>query len=320
MNSQTDVLSDVLGSMRICGSLLLHELYLPPWAVSVPDAEQLSIILGIKTGVRVVAFHLVERGYMEITFTGGDGSVVEAGEMVICFSGESHQISQGANPQILPMEKLMTGGQNPFRGENPIRSTSCICGVFLLHDTHLNPLFAALPPFLCATVSQTGKFHNLSGVAELMAHEVNRSSPGGNYVLERLLELLCAEAVRSYLTKIQPEQTGWLTGLRDPIVSRALAMIHSQPGANWSVEKLAQGVTMSPSRFAARFTGTLGESPMGYVSKWRMNVASRLLDNTEKGIGEIAADVGYESLAAFNRAFKRHVGFPPAAWRLRHSL
>jgi transcriptional regulator GlxA family with amidase domain len=134
-------------------------------------------------------------------------------------------------------------------------------------------------------------------------------------MVERLLELLCAEAVRSDLSTLQPGQTSWLTGLKDPIVSRALAAIHSQPGANWSVQRLAQGVAMSPSRFAARFTATLGDTPMGYVSKWRMNVASRLLDSTEKSVSEIAADVGYESLAAFNRAFKRHLSLPPAAWR-----
>ncbi len=318
MNFQTDILSDVMNSMRICGSLLLHESYLPPWAVSVPNAAQLSVILGIETGVRVVAFHLVERGHLEITPAGGRSSVVEAGQIVICFNGDPHQISQGNNPEILPLELLMNDGHNPFRCDNLARSTSCMCGVFLLHDTHLNPLFAALPPFLHATVSQTGAFHNLSGVAELMAQEINRRSPGSSYMVERLLELLCAEAVRSYLTKIQPEQTGWLTGLRDPIVSRALAMIHSQPGAHWSVKSLADGVAMSPSRFAARFTATLGDTPMGYVSKWRMNVASRLLDHTEKGIGEIAADVGYESLAAFNRAFKRHLSLPPATWRSRH--
>ena len=94
-------------------------------------------------------------------------------------------------------------------------------------------------------------------------------------------------------------------------------MIHSQPGESWSVERLAQGVVMSPSRFAARFAAALGESPMAYVAKWRMNVAGRLLDGTQRGTSEIAAEVGYESLAAFNRAFKRHVGVPPAAWRAR---
>ncbi len=319
MNCQTDVFSDVLSSMRICGSLLLNEAYSPPWAISIPDADRLGVILRVAAGVRVVAFHLVERGYMEISFTGESASVVEAGEMVICFGGSSHQISQGLNPQILPIELLVTGGQNPFRSESRARSPSvvCVCGVFLLHDTHLNPLFAALPPLLHATVSQTGVFQNLSGVAELMAQEINRNAPGSSYMVERLLELLCAEAVRSYINRIQPGQTGWLTALKDPIVSRALTMIHSQPGADWSVKNLAQGVAMSPSRFAARFTASLGDSPMGYVSKWRMNVASRLLNSTEKSITEIAADVGYDSLAAFNRAFKRHLSLPPAAWRSR---
>ena len=316
MDSQVDVLSDVLSSLRICGSLLLHESYLPPWAASVPNADQLHILLGIKVGVRVVAFHLVERGHIEISLGSKSELVVEAGEMVICFSGSAHQISQGNAAQAFSIERLITGEPHPFGSrENLVRSTSCICGVFLLHDTHLNPLFAALPPLLHIPISQASRFHNLSGVAALIAQELHQKSLGANYVVERLLEVLCAEAVRSYINQMQPGQTSWLTGLRDPIVGKALAMIHSQPGSDWSVKRLAKAVAMSPSRFAARFTATLGESPMGYVSKWRMNVASRLLDNTEKSISEIATEVGYENLAAFNRAFKRHLSLPPAAWR-----
>jgi AraC-like DNA-binding protein len=270
----------------------------------------------------VVAFHFVERGHVEITLQTGTEAVVEAGEMAICFAGAAHQISQGSNPHVVPVDTLLTGGGNVFRPseKNRVRSTSLMCGVFLLHDTHLNPLFAALPPLLHASVSRSSGCHNLSGVADLMAHEMNRQSFGSGYVIERLLELLCAEAVRSHIETIHHQEVGWLRGLRDPTVGRAIAMIHSRPGENWSVRRLAEGVAMSPSRFAARFAAALGESPMAYVAKWRMNVAGRLLDRTQRGISDIAADVGYESLAAFNRAFKRHVGVPPAAWRARERL
>lgn len=317
IDSNNDVLSDTLRSMRIGGSLLLREKYAPPWAVAIPDADKLGALLKIKDGVRVVAFHLVERGHCEIKLQCGDKVIVEAGEMVICFSGSAHRISQGSIQQAMPVETLMAGGGNVFRPaeKNLARSTSLLCGIFLLHDTHLNPLFAALPPLLHTSVSRASGFHNLSGVANMMSQEIERKSFGGGYVVERLLEVLCAEAVRSHFEKITHKEACWFNGIKDPIVGHAIKMIHSQPGESWSVGRLAQGVAMSPSRFAARFTAALGESPMAYVAKWRMNVASRLLNATQQGIGQIAANVGYENLAAFNRAFKRHTGMPPAAWR-----
>ena len=317
IESWNDVLSDTLRSMRIGGSLLLRDKYVPPWAVTIPDAIKLGELLKINKGVRVVAFHLVERGHCEITLQHGDKVIVEAGEMVICFGGSSHLISQGSIQQPVPVEVLMTGGENIFKPDenNLARSTSLMCGIFLLHDTHLNPLFAALPPLLHTSVSRVSGLHNLTGVAHMMTQEVERKSFGGGYVVERLLEVLCAEAIRSHLESISHKDVCWFNGIKDPIIGRAIKMIHMQPGDKWSVERLAQAVTISPSRFAARFSAAIGDSPIAYITKWRMNVASRLLKDTQQGIGQIAANVGYENLAAFNRAFKKHTGMPPAAWR-----
>lgn len=321
-----DILSDVLDSLHICGNLLLHESYTAPWAISIPDREKLGVLLNTKPGTRAVAFHLVERGYIEINFTKNDGLnepplIVEAGEMVICFSGTPHKIFQGKNPPIFPVENVFEGVDIPFRCQPHARGISlvCICGVFYLQDTHLNPLFAALPPILHAPVSQAETFQNLSGVANLIVHELEQPAPGSDFMVARLLELLCAGAIRAYIDKSQSQDPSWFTGLQDPIINRALTMIHARPGNNWSIEILAQNVDLSPSRFAARFKETLGESPMNYVSKWRIHVASRLLKSTESNISEIAIKVGYENLAAFNRAFKRHLNIPPGAWRTLYS-
>lgn len=322
IDAQSDCFSDLLRSMRISGSLLLKEEYASPWAISIPNADKLGELLQVGVGLRVVAFHLVERGHVQITLQNGDEAVVAAGEIAICIAGSAHRISQGSNPHVVPVETFLTGGGNAFRPaeKNRARSVSLLCGVFLLHDTHLNPLFAALPPLLHASVSRSRDAYSLSGVASLMAQEINQKSFGTGYVVERLLELLCAEAIRSYMETIHHQKVGWFTGLRDPMVGRAIATIHSRPGENWSVRRLAQSVAMSPSRFAARFVTALGDSPMVYVTKWRMNVASRLLDSTQQGVSEIATAVGYENLAAFNRAFKRHIGVTPAAWRTHKRL
>ena len=322
MDSSFDILSDVLNSLHICGSLLLHESYTAPWAITLPSADRLGTLLKAAPSTRVVAFHLVKQGHIEFRVEGASSSaplIVEAGEMVICFGGTSHQISQGRRPQQMPVERVLAGHDIPFRCAMGDRSSSlvCLCGVFYLEDTALNPLFSALPPLLHAPISQTKPSRNLVGVADLIAQELDQRAPGSNFMIERLLELLCASAIRTYMDMLEPGQSNWLTSLRDPVVGKALALVHRNPSHSWSVTTLAQAVALSPSRFSARFRSTLGESPMNYVSKWRIHVSCRLLRSPEQSIAEIAAQVGYESLPAFARAFKRHLRMPPGVWRSR---
>lgn len=315
----SDVIDDTLKSLRISGSLLLREAYASPWAIVIPPAAQLAGLLGVNPEVRVVAFHLVEFGHCEITPEDSDRVILRAGEMAIFFGGESHTLYQGKPSQPQSVESLLAGGQNIKHPDvlGQPATISLLCGVFLLHNTILNPLLLDLPPLVHASLSKTGELHNLSGVARLMTEELDRNSLGGGYVVERLLEVLCAEAVRAHIESVPRHDPSWFRGVKDPVVGKAITAIHQNPGSDWSVQRLAQGVAMSPSRFAARFSEALGDGPMGYVAKWRMNVACRQLVTTQQGIGQIAADVGYESLAAFSRAFKKHVGVPPAAWRAR---
>lgn len=310
-------LSDALKSMRVSGSVLINEEYMPPWGVMIPDTAKLQIILKLSKDVRVMAFHFVKRGYIEVAPDGGEPLTIEAGEMAICFGGLAHRLSQGAIKKTIPVESLLTGGTNPFQPEEStqVRSTSLMCGVFMMRNVELNPLFLSLPSMLHVSALRSSSFHNLPGVLGWMNHEAEKM-PQCTFVLERLLELLCAEVLRAHMETASPE-SGWFFGMKDPVVGRAITMIHSRPGDNWSVDRLAQGVAMSSSRFAARFSVALGDSPMAYVTKWRMNVAGRLLEESGQGIGKIAAEVGYENVAAFSRTFKRHLGVTPAAWRSR---
>jgi AraC-like DNA-binding protein len=317
MNTQGDVLSDVLRSMRISGSTLLNDDYAPPWAIAIPNATQMAALLGVKAGVRVVAFHLVKRGSIEVISSGGKSIIVEAGEMIMGFGGMAHQILQGNPRSSLPVETLLAGNANIFapNQQDQTRYTSLTCGVFFLHDVELNPLFTALPSWLHLSTRSIAGGRNFALVAESLTQEVDQTFMGRGYVIDRLLELLCAEAIRSHLEIPSTQTPGWISGLKDPVVGGAIALIHANPGDVWTVQRLAECMSLSPSRFAARFVTAIGDSPMAYVTKWRMNVASRLLTQTQQGIQEIATTVGYESLAAFNRAFKKHLGLPPAAWR-----
>lgn len=316
-----DVFTEVLRALRISGGVLLREAYQPPWAVKVPGADALTKLLGAGSGERVVAFHLVEFGQCEIRPDGGEALLLKAGEMAICFGGEAHRISQGRGTKPLAIEDLLAGRGNAQRADHgspaTSTSTSLLCGVFTLRHTDFNPLLTALPPLLHTSLSKAGEMHNLSGAARLMAEEIERKSPGSAYVVERLLEVLCAEAIRAHLESASPAEAGWFKGLKDPTVGRAIAAIHAAPGEAWTVQRLAEQVAVSPSRFAARFAEATGESPMAYVAKWRMSVACRRLSRSRQAIEQIASEVGYESVAAFNRAFRKHLGLPPAAWRAR---
>lgn len=319
MEDNLCVLSNALNSMRISGSILLNEDYVPPWGVSIPNAHKLAKLLQVKRDEQVVAFHLVKRGYVELTPEGSDPIIIEAGEMAICFGGGAHRLSQDSNQEAVSVETLLQKGNNPFKpiAGNKVRSTSLMCGVFMTRNIELNPLFSALPAILHSSAFHSGTLHNLPGVVDWLSKETEQTTRC-TFVIERLLELLCAEAMRFYLETAPPESR-WLTGIKDPVIGRALALIHSSPGADWSVNRLAQRVAMSPSRFAARFTATLCDSPMAYITntKWRMNIAGRLLVESQRSVEEIAAEVGYENVTAFSRAFKRHLGMSPTSWRLR---
>lgn len=319
MDLPGNLIDDALRSLRITAALLLRETYAPPWSIAVPDAGRLAELLAARPGSRVVAFHLVELGHCWLRPRAGEAMLLKAGEMAVVFGGGAHLLGQGEPPSAQPVEDLLAGGPNLQRPDTARdrAGAALLCGVFVLQHTALNPLFAALPAVLHGGVSRSGELHNLSGVARLIAEELDRERPGGGFVVERLLEALCAEAVRATIERDPGRGANWLRGIRDPVVARAIAALHRSPGEDWTVRRLSEAVAMSPSRFAARFSGALGDSPMAYLAKWRMNVACRVLEDSSSGVEQIADSLGYDSAAAFSRAFKKLLGVSPAAWRAR---
>lgn len=239
--------------------------------------------------------------------------------MLVCFGGEAHQLSQGEVTHVQAIETLLAGRPNAQRldSSQTTEKTALLCGAFQLVHPEFNPLFSALPPMMHVNLVRAGTFSNLSGVSGLMAEEIDRRALGSGYVIERLLEVLCAEAVRSYTETLTQNEVSWFRGIKDPKIGKALAIIHHRPGDDWTVYRLAEHVSMSPSRFAARFSESIGDTPMAYLTKWRMNLACHELTSNKCSINQIAESVGYESPAAFSRAFKKHVGETPAAWRAR---
>jgi AraC-like DNA-binding protein len=308
---------DALAALRISGSVLLHESYRPPWAIEIPNEGQLRKLLDVRSDVRVLPFHLVRRGSFILHCDGLQPVEIETNNVVICTGGSRHRMAFGAEPKAVSLADVLKNQHNP-RETGPITSdesgTELICGVFLLRSMPLNPMLAALPPVLKLQTAGDHASPLLTRVAESLGEELacgQRSS----FTALRLLEVLCAAAINEHRRGEGRHVPGWFMALDDPKIGSAMARIHQNPGAPWTVKSLAKGVAMSPSRFAARFRETTRQSVMAYVSSWRMSVACRLLRETELALPEIAVQIGYQDTAAFSRAFKALVGQSPSRWR-----
>ncbi|HEC05100.1 MAG TPA: AraC family transcriptional regulator [Thiothrix sp.] len=328
---EEDTLAQVLNSMRISGSLLLKDKYTTPWAVSIPDSDTLNRVFETSRNVRIAAFHLVESGRIKLRVDEEEDNKVikresaktislEAGEIAVCFSGNSHILYEGNQQNVIPFQELLTKQshdiqQSAFQQNLSQQNgkTSLVCGAFLLDDSFLNPLLASLPKVLKFNLRKQNP--RLLPIVKLLMEDFHTATTSSGYVIPRYLELLCTDMVRGYVNSLPEQSKGWLSAINDPVVGRAIDSIHHQPGHDWTVKKLADKVSISPSRFAARFRDKLGESPMMYVARWRMHIASQMMVSNQQSIEQIASVVGYESLSAFSRAFKRHAGLPPATWR-----
>lgn len=189
-----------------------------------------------------------------------------------------------------------------------------VCGYFEFENAAFNPLFSALPQVLRVPSAGDAARGWLTNTVQYFVREAHSGRPGSASLLKRLTELLFVEVIRHHIQELPADQVGWLAGLGDPVVGRAMGLLHGDPGHAWTVASLAKSVGVSRSGLNARFSRTLLEPPMQYLARWRVQLASRLLLEGNEGVAAVAARVGYASESAFNRAFKRHVGQPPATW------
>ena len=195
--------------------------------------------------------------------------------------------------------------------------TTLVCGFIGCDARPFNPLLATLPRLMHLPA---GRGNDCSSqFATFAASESASRRPGGEALLERLSEMMFVDAIRRHVDTLPAESTGWLAGLRDRIVGRALMLLHERPAAAWTIDELGNQVGLSRSALHQRFVDLVGQPPMQYLTRWRMQLASRLLRDTQQSVAAIALDVGYDSEAAFTRAFRRAAGMPPAAWR-RHQV
>jgi AraC-like DNA-binding protein len=243
---------------------------------------------------------------------------------VLLPKGQSHVLRDHAGSAVLPADEVFSGcpskgGCQPgglLKHGGGGALTVLISGCFTFEDAgSRNPLIAALPAVLHVRGDLGAPTHWLEASLQFVASEMASGQPGAQTVVSRLVDILLVQAVRAHLEQIGDAANGWLRALVDPQVGAALSAIHQQPEAPWTVESLAERAGMSRSGFAARFTQLVEEPPLTYLTDWRMQKASRLLRASASGLGDIAGRVGYETEAAFSKAFKRWAGMAPGAFR-----
>lgn len=318
----TDVLSNVLRTVRLTGAIFYYVEAAPPWsASSTPPSRVLPEIM--PDAEHMISYHVVTDGSCYGTVKGFPPVQLEAGDVIVFPHGDSHVISSDPSMEPCAVPSRPPHTQLPFvlkegAGDQKPKTT-LVCGFLGCDARPFNPLLSTLPRVLHIKASDTPKAVWLNHFTHYAAMESREKRAGGECVLAQLSELLFVEVVRIYLDSLPPEQTGWLAGLRDPYIGQALGLLHERPAYSWGLEELAHQVGLSRSLLADRFMHLVGQPPMHYLTQWRMQIASGLLARGSAKIAQVAAEAGYDSEAAFSRAFKKLVGVSPAAWRKQKS-
>jgi AraC-like DNA-binding protein len=313
-----DVLSDALSTVRMNGAIFFDAAFTAPWGFKAPRAEMFASDLA--PGVEhIVIFHLLTEGHAVVRMDGMDDLHLEAGDIVIVPHGDAYTVSNGT-PAVWrdgtdSIGRYRAGDVSTVHAGGGGEVSKFVCGYFGCEREALRLFLAGLPRLIKVSFRGDASGAWLESSIRHLVSESASGRPGSVLLLSKMAEALFVEALRRYMGQLPAEQTGWLAGARDPLVGAALAAIHRDPRHAWTLPGLAAEVGTSRSVLSERFAQLLGESPTSYLSRWRLQLAERMLHGDRKTIVQLAMDVGYESEAAFNRAFKREFGLPPAQYR-----
>ena len=319
-----DALSDVLKVAHLTGGVFLHAEFFAPWCIAARvSPEHCAPALGPAS--HLIIYHYVVKGDLRIRVEGedGEGLVIRAGEVVLLPRNDLHLIGSDLSlPPVAGSDIIQPpkdGGLFSIHHGGAGGCTRMICGFLGCASAEGNPVLSTLPPLLKLNVEQGGAAEWIRSTFQYAADEVAAGRPGSETVLAKLSELLFVETVRRYAEALPDGQTGWFAGLREPPVARALALLHRDITRRWTVDDLGREVGLSRSALADRFVRLIGVPPMHYLASWRMQLAAQELRNTSASLAQVAEIVGYESEAAFSRAFKKAFGAAPATWRRSNS-
>lgn len=331
-----DVLSDVLRVVRLSGAVFFTADFSSPWSIESPIPDMLASAV-MPEAECIVLFHILVEGGCEVVCQGHPVTTMESGDVIVFPRGDQHTMRSYGAGTATPLTSIFTPGGNDeppqlsYGGGG--RTSRFVCG-YLNCDQRFGPLVDALPTMLLVrsrddyaaieaidangsrpTVVPQGSGTWLGTTLKFTINEARVPRPGNGAMLGRLTELMFVEILCEYMQRLPTSQGGWLAGLNDPHVGKASRLLHADPVRDWTVDQLAREVALSRSVLAQRFTELVGEAPMKYLAGWRMQLAKQMMREGARNIQDIATRVGYDSEAAFNRAFKRATGCPPATWR-----
>lgn len=316
----SDVLSDVLRTIHLKGALFLNAEFHAPWCVRAPSGVEIAEEQSSPHQTMAVC-HLVVEGQCWVHMPGQAPIAVYAGEVITLPYGDAHLLGCGENNAPASSRhavKVDVSGLSRHRYGGQGTQSVVICGWFAYDNSLMSRLMAPLPRVFSTDIRQRPAGAWLESAIAYAVQEASSNNPGSKAIADKLAEVLFVEALRGYIESSNATQQGWLAGLRDPVISRCLSLMHEHPARNWTVATLAQAVNVSRSLFAERFSQLIGMPPMQYLTHWRVALAGNLLRNGQLSLSRIAEQVGYESEAAFSRAFKREYGVPPGTWRRNH--
>jgi AraC-like DNA-binding protein len=300
-----DVLSDVLRVSSLGNSILNRSELTAPW--------------GLEVGVQVrAAVHIVQRGLCWLRIGKRAPVRLGPGDVVLMPRGSLHSLLDDPKTPAEPFEqalKRLAARKTKASAERLAQTAVLVCAEIKFDQAEPHPLMNILPELIHIPAEAAEQDGGLQSIVRLLVREAVGERPGAALVVPRLVDTLLVFMVRHWLEQQPLKSAGWLGALRDAEIGRALGLIHADPAYRWSVEELAESVALSRPAFARRFTNLVGESPHAYLTRWRMNLAARLLRTTAASAEQVAAQVGYESSTAFNAAFRRHLSVSPGRYR-----
>lgn len=311
-----DVLSDLLDNMHLSGTVLFRAEFSEPWSVTTPDCHQLAHVLPFRTE-HIIPFHVIASGGCVMEMEGCKPVWLAEGDAVMLPYGESHVLSGRETAAPVPVGVLLPappwGNMLVVEHGGPGARAIIICGFVQCDELQFHPVLRDLPKFLHVRRDTAGSW--LAGTIRHTASEAMRGASGSRSMLSRLTEVMFVEILRTHIQGLSADEVGWFAALNDPVVGSGLRRLHANPFDNWSIDRLARETGVSRTVLAERFKHFLNQPPMKYLAQWRLQLAAQKVKTNNVPLKVIADEVGYESEAAFSRAFKRLFGLAPADWR-----
>jgi AraC-like DNA-binding protein len=314
-----DAFSDILTGVKLNGAVYFNAEFSAPWGVAAPASCELTPALSPGAG-HLMIYHFVIDGHAFAHMAGAPPVTLMPGDVVIFPHGDPHlltsELAQTESRQTSAVvRKILTRDLTLLRDGGGGEATRFVCG-YMVWDPHISrPILSGLPAMFKVNVRADRSGQWLESSILHLVEEAASGRVGSAAMLAKLSEALFVDTLRRYVAALPEQQTGWLAGARDTVVGKSLGLLHTRVDHRWTIAELAREVGLSRSALVERFTRYLSEPPMTYLTRWRLQLAARALTRTPKGVAEIAAEVGYDSEAAFNRAFKREFGLPPARYR-----